>query len=143
MTKKQENLLYAAGAVVLGYFLWTAAKRAKLPGGSGASYNPPADASMASITDTEAAAIAQKQFSAMADLGTNEQILYSSLANLNGADLVKVYNAFGTKSYAATGSWFGVGYPLDLFGWYSEELDSSEAAKMRSVWAKSGLNLTF
>lgn len=138
----KEYINYAL--VGLGaYFLLKFIRTAKLPGGSGASYNPPSDASAGTITGTEAAAIAQKQFSAMADLGTNEDLLFSSLRNLNGADLIKVYNAFGTKSYAASGSWFGVGYPLDLFGWYTEELGSSDLAKMRSIWNKSGLNITF
>lgn len=114
-----------------------------LPGGGGATYNPPIDATISTITGTEANAIAQKQYSAMADLGTNEDLLFASLRNLNGADLIKVYNAFGTKNYAASGSWFGIGYPLDLFGWYTEELGSSDLAKMRSIWRKSGLNITF
>jgi hypothetical protein len=130
------------GAV--GIAAWFLLKKTSIaPGGGGASYNPPKDSSTARITATEATAIANKQHSAMADLGTNEQLLFSSLNGLNGADLVKVYNAFGQKNYAVTGSWFGVGYSLDLFGWYSEELDGSDLAKMRTIWAKSGLALSF
>jgi hypothetical protein len=126
---------------VAGYFIFKKFNIA--PGGGGASYNPPKDNSTARITATEATAIANKQHSAMADLGTNEQLLFSSLNGLNGADLVKVYNAFGQKNYAGTGSWFGVGYSLDLFGWYSEELDNTELARMRTIWSKSGLSISF
>ena len=126
---------------VAGYFIFKKFNIA--PGGGGAGYNPPKDNSTARITATEATAIANKQFSAMADLGTNEQILFSSLNGLNGADLIKVFNAFGQKNYAASGSWFGAGYSLDLFGWYSEELGSSDLSKMRTIWAKSGLSISF
>lgn len=126
---------------IAGYFLLK--KTSILPGGGGANYNEPKDKSSAKITKTEAAAIANKQHSAMADLGTNEQLLFDSLKGLNGADLVLVFDAFGQKNYAATGSWFGAGYSLDLFGWYSEELDGSDLAKMRAIWTKSGLSISF
>lgn len=132
------------GAIGLGlWFLLKGKSARQLPGGGGASYNPPADASSPSLSNTEIQTIAATQFSAMADLGTNEALLFSSIKNLSGADLIRVYNAFGTKSYAATGSWFGVGYPLDLFGWYKEELGESDLQKMKQIWAKSGLTITF
>jgi hypothetical protein len=139
------DLALLAAVGIGGYFLYsTIKKKADIgPGGGGAGYNPPKDSSTARITATEATAIATKQHTAMADLGTNEQLLFSSLNGLNGADLVKVFDAFGQKNYAATGSWFGTGYSLDLFGWYSEELDGSDLAKMRTIWAKSGLSLSF
>ena len=126
---------------IAGYFLLK--KTSIAPGGGGSSYNPPKDNSSAKISKTEALAIANKQFSAMADLGTNEQLLFSSLNGLNGADLVLVFDAFGQKNYASTGSWFGAGSSLDLFGWYSEELDGSDLAKMRAIWTKSGLSISF
>jgi len=139
------DLALLAAVGIGGYFLYsTIKKKADIgPGGGGAGYNPPKDNSSAKITATEATAIATKQHTAMAELGTNEQLLFSSLNGLNGADLVKVFDAFGQKNYAATGSWFGTGYSLDLFGWYSEELDGSDLAKMRTIWAKSGLALSF
>jgi len=132
------------GAIGLGLWFLLKGKAARqLPGGGQATYNPPADSSIPSLSQTEIQSIANTQFSAMADLGTNETLLLSSLKNLSGADLVRVYNAFGTKPYAATGSWFGIGYPLDLFGWYSEEISGSTLTKMKNIWAKSGLAITF
>lgn len=135
--------LLAAVGVGLWILFGGKLKAAQLPGGAGADYNPPADNSTPKLSNTEIQSIANTQFSAMADLGTNEALLFSSIKNLSGADLVRVYQAFGTKPYASTGSWFGIGYSLDLFGWYKEELGESDLQKMRQIWAKSGLAITF
>ncbi len=135
--------LLAAVGIGLWFILSGKLKAAQLPGGAGADYNPPADGSSPGLSNTEIQSIASTQHSAMADLGTNEALLFSSIKNLSGADLIRVFNAFGTKAYAATGAWFGVGYPLDLFGWYKEELGESDLQKMRGIWAKSGLAITF
>jgi hypothetical protein len=135
--------LYAA----VGFGLWMIfggkLKAANLPGGAGASYNPPGDGSSLGVSATQIQSIANTQFSAMADIFTNEALLFSSLQNLSGADLIRVFQAFGLKPYAGTGSWFGVGYSLDLFGWYKEELGGSDLIKMRQLWSKSNLNITF
>ena len=135
--------LLAAVGVGLWVIFGGKLKAAKLPGGGGVDYNPPADGSTPTLSNTEIQSIANTQFSAMADLGTNEALLFSSIKNLSGADLVRVFQAFGIKSYSLTGSWFGIGYDLDLFGWYKEELGESDLKKMRQIWAKSGLAITF
>ena len=112
-----------------------------------------------SIQDFEAEAktLAQGQYNAMKGFGTNEQALFTPLLDLNGAQLCKVYQAYGVKQ------------GKDLFGWYQDELGSSnwipfesanlwdesvegcetytdfctETDAMRAIWNKSGLPLTF
>ena len=93
------------------------------------------------LTPEEALAIANRLEYAMLDIGTFEQQLFDNLDPLTGQQLVQVFNAFGERSYAFWGNFFGlpVGLPLDLFGWFKEELGSSDLNKMRQLWSKSGL----
>ena len=93
------------------------------------------------LTPEEALAIANRLEYAMLDIGTFEQQLFDNLDPLTGQQLVQVFNAFGERSYAFWGNFFGlpVGLPLDLFGWFKEELGSSDLNKMRQLWVKSGL----
>lgn len=94
-------------------------------------------------------AIAENQFGAMRDYGTDEETLFKSLEGLSKSDLRNVYKAFGLRNYESGGkglSVFGfdiVGQSLDIFGWYSNELTKDEKKKMRSIWEKSELKLTF
>jgi len=85
------------------------------------------------LSKAEARAIAQRQFLAMNRPGTDEDELFRSLNGLNGADLRQVFEQFGRRNYY-TGR-----RPLDLFGWYVEELDPAELSAMRIYWYKSGV----
>lgn len=96
-----------------------------LPGQSA----PPAP----TITNAEAKAIAERQYIAMWRPGTDENELFRSLNGLNGADLRRLYEAFGMRNY------YNFRRNLDLFGWYVEELDRGELDRMRIYWNKSGL----
>jgi len=87
----------------------------------------------ATLTAAEAKAIAERQYKAMNRPGTDESALFASLNGLNGKDLQLVYQEFGLRNYY-TGR-----RPLDLFGWYVEELDSEELKRMQLYWYKSGL----
>ncbi len=93
------------------------------------------------LTPEEALAIANRLEYAMLDIGTFEQQLFDNLDPLTGQQLVQVFNAFGEWPYAFWGNFFGlpVGLPLDLFGWFKEELGSNDLNKMRQLWSKSGL----
>ena len=105
----------------------------------------PTDGSTAKISKGQASTIAQQQFNAMTDIGTNETTLVVSLEQLNGADLRLVYTEFGTVYYNGFG-WIGkFGTRRDLFGWYDAELgnNSQYRAQLREIWAKSGLPITF
>ena len=100
--------------------------------------------SIGGISDQEALLIANRLESAMYDIGTNEKTLFANVEKLSGPDLVRVYNAFGQRSYALWGNFFGLpaGFPLDLFGWFYEELGPKDLEKMRQIWIKSGLTWT-
>jgi hypothetical protein len=85
------------------------------------------------LTRAEAQAIAERQYIAMWRPGTDENELYRAIAYLNGADLRLIYELFGRRNY------YAMRRPLDLFGWYAEELTRAELDRMRIVWYKSGL----
>ncbi len=85
------------------------------------------------LTRAEAQAIAQRQYVAMWRPGTDEAELFRSINFLNGADLRLVYETFGIRNY------YNLRKPLDLFGWYVEELTRPELDRMRIIWYKSGL----
>ncbi len=105
----------------------------------------PTDGSTAKISIGQANTIAQQQFNAMNEIGTNETTLVVSLKPLNGADLRLVYLEFGTVYYNGFG-WIGkFGTRRDLFGWYDAELgnNSEYRAQLREIWAKSGIPITF
>ncbi len=102
--------------------------------------------------ETQAKMIAQGQYNSMEGYGTDENALFDALVDLNGAQLCKVYQAYGIKD------------GKDLFGWYQDELGRgafntmvhsdipgcesvfdgcSESTMMATLWNKSGLPLTF
>ena len=111
---------------------------------------------MHTITQAQAGNIANIQFQAMDGTGTDESALFSSLCELNGADLIMVAQEFGTQDGKT------------IFQWYYDELCSyvdaitcpsysgcgtdcvdtfitipavgcSELEYMKKVWQKSGL----
>jgi hypothetical protein len=92
-----------------------------------------------SISNAEARAIADRQWSAMDGFGTDENSLFASLKGLNGKDLQKVFTSFGKRPYFGIGGSVLFATDQDLFSWYSSELDKSEMAQMAKVWEKSGL----
>jgi len=93
------------------------------------------------LTPEESMVIANRLEAAMLDIGTSENILFDTLQPLNGQQLVQVFNSFSERPYAFWGNFFGlpVGIPLDLFGWFKEELSNNELMQMRQLWAKSNL----
>lgn len=95
-----------------------------------------------SITNVEAQSIADILLGAMNRFGTSYDDMIKALAPLNGEDLKAVYNKFGKHhydKYNGVKTWEWLGDERDLFGWFQGELDEEEDAKMRQIWAKSGL----
>lgn len=92
---------------------------------------------------------ANSLYESMRDYGTDEEGMFKILEYLNPDELKMVYKAFGLKNYSSGGkgiNLFGiniVGDSLDLFGWFQAELNENERIKMRSIWEKSGLRITF
>lgn len=101
------------------------------------------------ISDTEAQNIADTQLQAMDGFGTDWAMIKQSLKGLNGADLVKVYRAFGVKPYNTISGRYdepnfmsdGFVRYLSLHGWYKQELDSTKMAALRKIWKKSKMEL--
>ncbi len=91
--------------------------------------------------------IAKKLNWAMVRVGTDENFIFNLLEPLSGFELVKVYNAFGTQPYGLSGGlgWFG--NDLNLFEWFDKEFspiwDRKDLEKLREIWSKSGMEITF
>ncbi len=89
----------------------------------------------ATISDEVAQNIASALFSAMADIGTDEDLIFSSLRGLSKADFAKVYNAFGLKCYEPTTGQFDplgvIGFDMDLVAWLTSELSASELERLK------------
>jgi hypothetical protein len=101
--------------------------------------DPGSGTGVTTFTQQEAQTIADRLYYAMADIGTDESLMFASLQNLTAQQLIMVYNAFGTRPYAYSGTWFGLGYPLDLFGWFNKELSGNDLSRMKQIWAKTNL----
>lgn len=87
--------------------------------------------------------IAEMQDAAMNEVGTNETLLFKSLEGLNGTDLQKVFNYFGTRKYFLGTRDDILGHKINLFLWYTSELSGNDLKKMKEIWNKSGLEITF
>jgi len=138
--------LWAKAAIVLGGF-WAVKKIAGAFSNDGGGASTLRDLPKATITTNDAAIIAAEQQAAM-EYGfwgaTDEDALINMLKPLNGNDLRLVFNAFGKKAYlfsTEAPSWMGT--DINLFGWYKEELSEYWLKKMREIWRKSQLPITF
>lgn len=79
---------------------------------------------------------------AMQNFGTDEAELWLLLEPMNKRELEQVYIEFGLQRYDYGGRfWFGA--PLDLFGWFAKELNGKEKTRMREIWSKTNLEITF
>ena len=104
----------------------------KIPTGSGEKSR---------LSQAEIDSIAKSQLGAMDKIGTDEDLLFSSLQGLNGSDLRRVFNTFGTVKYMLFLGSALFSKPLDLFGWYREELNEKELSRMRAIWDRAGMKL--
>jgi len=147
LTKK--NLLIAGGVVVLVIALRQLFKKKPEDASSTTVVTsktikniPTRDNTFVSnITETQAAQIAKTLFNSMKWVGTYEQDMYDALKDVNGEGLKLVYKEYGEPKYSAFGYSPYLGTRTDLFGWFQQELDENELAKMKKIWYKSGLNL--
>ncbi len=138
-----KTILYAAAAVTVaavGYKVYkkvfpAAPKRPELIEDS--------NLAKSTLTDVQAQNIAEKLFTAMATVGTDEKAIFSALSGLNANDFLKVYNAFGMRQYSLF--WGNVGDPITsdkhhLITWLANELSVSDAKKLEQKIP--GLKLT-
>ncbi|MHA7109355.1 hypothetical protein ACRTDU_04465 [Sunxiuqinia elliptica] len=93
-------------------------------------------------SEFDADSIAEKQYYAMWRIGTNEVDLFNDLKTLTKKQLIQVFEAFEHHYYGLGGGLIP-GIPLNLFGWYAKELTKPEKVRMREIWGKTGLEITF
>lgn len=140
ISNNKKSLLYVGGAVVvvvLGYAIVN-----RLKGGIGGflknssvgatKFTPlEVNENNTTITDSMANSYANQLFNAMKDAGTDSGLITSILNKLQKKDdFLKVYNAFGRKSYYLQGeptlSAYLFGYSdLDLVEWFNKEVGYS------------------
>ena len=92
-----------------------------------------------SLTQLDADLIGQRLYNAMSGFGTDESTLFAELENRTAAQLVDIYNAYGTPYYFLYGGDPYFGAPTDLFGWFNEELSGNDLSRMKQIWAKTNL----
>ncbi len=95
-----------------------------------------------SLTQLDADLIGQRLYNAMSGFGTDESTLFAELENRTAAQLVDIYNAYGTPYYFLYGGDPYFGAPTDLFGWFNEELSGNALQRMKQIWAKTNLTWT-
>ncbi len=96
------------------------------------------------IDEGKAMLIAQQLFDAMNGVGTDAKTIHSVLEDVKTqADLLYVIRSFGVKQYGKFGeasSWIakatGYSSPLNLSGWFKEELSGSDLERVRSVYKR-------
>jgi len=142
-----KNIALAAGGTILAGILFRSLFSTRKARVQVQTINLPV--TPVGISPSEADVLAQGQFAAMNKMGTDDiDEMTAQLENLTANDLKKVFNAFGRPCYNGWTECVGIdrylgGQDLNLFGWYNEELTDSEKEKMRAVWRKTGLQLTF
>jgi len=104
--------------------------------------NTQVDAAKLTITQADAVIIAQKLFSAMDGMGTDEKTIMHLLIDTprTNDDLKLIVKTFGIKEYGTFGTpWWGSGTPSDLTMWLTNELSGSYLQKLKNRFAQAGI----
>lgn len=138
-----KEIVIGAMVLILAYYIYKGLKK-KSKGEDGGGSNvgidtKPLDVSKSTLTNTQATQVAEKLFRYMNQFGTKESKLLEECKKYNGADLQKIFEAFGVRKYFVTGWSKVLGEQLNLFGWFGEELSGSDLDEMREIWKKSNL----
>jgi hypothetical protein len=86
--------------------------------------------------------IADRQFNSMNMWGTDTQSLFSAVQGLTPAELVAVASKFGKRASTISlfpGTQQSISFPRTLTEWYDSELGASDQARMKQIWAGTGL----
>ena len=94
------------------------------------------------FVDNQIRSISQRVKFTMQGFGTDESDLFNLLQPLTSGQLESVFKDFGLQKYDYGGRWW-FGSQYDLFGWFDKELNAKEKARMRDIWAKTDLEITF
>lgn len=124
--------------VIASFFAWRKLTAILNQNYVSTSYNE----SGARLTKQESLAYANRLYLSMDGVGTDNETINSIRSSLtNPADLRAVYNAFGTKNYGFFGSsWSDMwGTPLDLKGWFKEELSPNDYKVWEQMFKTAGI----
>lgn len=78
---------------------------------------------------------AQALYNAMCDVGTEEQVVLDIFKFRSGAELVEIYEAFGSPRYIPLyGLGTVTGEKTDLFGWIKSEFSGKELEQLKKDW---------
>ena len=134
------GLKYGIPLIVVGlgvYGIRKLLKGKKNPDGTTSSEAPSVDKMVIekqklSISVSDAALFANNLYNAMLDFGTEEEIIFSTLAKINTRDdMLLVIKTFGMKQYLWGGRAAFLGQDYNLIGWLRFELSKSDIAKIK------------
>lgn len=144
ISNNKKPLLYVGGAVVLVILGYTIVSRTKKgitslftdkSKGETPFEDVEVDDTKVTISDSVANAYANQLYGAMANAGTDEDVIYAIMQKLQKKDdFRKVYNKFGKRSYVgkltggsptALDKWLGNYDDFDLIQWFNEEVGYS------------------
>ena len=86
--------------------------------------------------------IADREYNAMNQWGTDTESLFSALEGLTPSELVAVASKFGKRASTISlfpGTQQSVSFPRSLTEWYDSELSGSDRERMKAIWALTGL----
>ena len=84
-------------------------------------------------------AIAQRQYNAMNQWGTDVNEIFASLEGLNKDELNAVYQAFGLRASTVFWRSYAISERKNLLEWYRAELNNNKLAEMQTIWAETNL----
>jgi hypothetical protein len=86
--------------------------------------------------------IADREFNAMNTWGTDTDALFGALQNLTPNELVAVASKFGKRASTISlfpGTQQSISFPRSIGEWYDSELSPGDIARMKAIWAGTGL----
>jgi len=134
-----KTVFFTALAVGGGYFIYRQIKGStKDPSGNNIG-NLQINTSKLSYSPSEYSLMAQKLYLAMDQIGYNGTDIFSVLNTMrNRDDVLMLVKAFGIKRYGIVTSLF-FGTDLNLIGWLSEELNSSDKVRAGAIFRAMGV----
>ncbi len=94
------------------------------------------------ITSSDAALFANTLYGAMLDIGTDEEIIFSTMDKVKSKDdMLLVIKTFGMKQYLWGARAAFLGQDYNLIGWLRFELNDKEIAKIKPKFDEWGIPL--
>lgn len=149
ISNENQKIIIISGIILVFYFVFgkkiiAAIKGDNIVDPTGGDTNigkntRPTDTSKATLTNTQAKQVAEKFFRYMDKFGTDTDDVVFLSQQYNGADLQKIYKAFGVRKYFGTGRGTIFGDYINIFGWFERELSGNKLDIVKAAWEKSNL----